>query len=96
MLPSTHQSISSLPLFTHFSVASVISIPSPRYLELLTPELPSMMSMSACFHYPCCSIEGVGCQVMLYLLLMEERYGTVIERGLLQYLNPGPPEVRLA
>jgi len=32
---------------------------------------------------------------MLYLLLMEERYGTRMERGLLQYLNSGPPEVRL-
>lgn len=32
-------------------------------------------------------------QVMLYLLLMEERYGVVIERGLLQYLNDQPPQV---
>ena len=30
---------------------------------------------------------------MLYLLLMEERYGVTIERGLLQYLNSDPPEV---
>lgn len=35
----------------------------------------------------------LNCQVMLYLLLMEERYGTRIERGLLQYLNTLPPEV---
>jgi len=33
---------------------------------------------------------------MLYLLLMEQRYGTRIERGLLQYLNAGPPEVCLS
>ena len=35
-------------------------------------------------------------QVMLYLLLMAERYGTHTERGLLQYLNAGPPEVSLS
>ena len=34
-------------------------------------------------------------QVLLYLLLMEERYGIPMERGLLQYLNSDPPEVRI-
>lgn len=31
-------------------------------------------------------------QVLLYLLLMEERYQTPIERGLLQYLTDATPE----
>ena len=32
-------------------------------------------------------------QVTLYQLLMEERYGQAIERGLLWYLNEASPEV---
>ena len=32
-------------------------------------------------------------QVTLYQLLMEERYGQVIERGLLWYLKEASPEV---
>ena len=41
-----------------------------------------------------CSLIGLGIvQVVLYLLLMEERDGVQMERGLLQYLSDRPPEV---
>lgn len=35
----------------------------------------------------------VASQVTLYQLLMEERYGEVIERGLLWYLGQDDPEI---
>ena len=42
----------------------------------------------------CRSLSWLGVvQVVLYLLLMEERYGVQMERGLLQYLSDRPPEV---
>lgn len=34
-----------------------------------------------------------GAQVTLYQLLLEERYGETVERGLLWYLNELGPEV---
>ena len=42
----------------------------------------------------CSSLNGLSIvQVVLYLLLMEERYGVQMERGLLQYLSDKLPEV---
>ena len=38
-------------------------------------------------------MQSIDAQVTLYQLLMEERYGQHIERGLLWYLREASPEV---